>query len=61
MFAQFLHAMAPTPEDTIVDVGVTSDCQPDHSNYFESWYSHKTKVTAVGIEDASFLEETIPE
>ena len=57
MFAQFIQEMAPTPENTIADVGATSDRQHDHSNYFEAWYPYKAKVTAVGIEDAAFLEE----
>ena len=48
------------PSDTIADVGVTSDREHDHSNYLEAWYPHKSQITAVGIEDASFLEHVFP-
>lgn len=57
MFSAFLHTMAITEHQTILDVGVTSDRSYDHSNYMEAWYPHKSRVTAVGIDDAAFLEE----
>ena len=60
MFARFLTECAPCPTDTIVDVGATSDQTFDHSNYFEAWYPHKNRVTAVGIDDAAFLERAYP-
>lgn len=60
MFARFLTACSVSPEDTIVDVGVTSDRGNEDSNYLEAWYPHKRQLTAVGIDDASFLEELYP-
>lgn len=60
MFQGFLDNLAPAPSDTIADVGVTSDREHDHSNYLEAWYPHKSQITAVGIEDASFLEHVFP-
>jgi hypothetical protein len=60
MFSAFLRATGISPEDTLLDVGVTSDTSYDHSNYIEAWYSEKTKVTAVGIDDARFLEFSYP-
>jgi hypothetical protein len=60
MFAAFVEAMRPEAGDSILDLGVTSDRSHDHSNYFESWYPHKDRVTAVGVEDASFLELAYP-
>lgn len=60
MFAAFMQAMAPAPQHTIADVGVASDRQHDHSNYFEAWYPNPAKITAVGVEDASFLERSYP-
>jgi ubiquinone/menaquinone biosynthesis C-methylase UbiE len=60
MFARFLAASGIQPDDTIVDVGVTSDRTYDHSNYLEAWYPHKQRITAVGIDDASFLEQIYP-
>lgn len=60
MYARFLAASGIEPDDTIVDVGATSDRSYDHSNYLEAWYPHKQRITAVGIDDASFLEEVYP-
>jgi SAM-dependent methyltransferase len=57
MFAAFMSASGIVPDDTVVDVGVTSDRSYDHSNYFEAWYPHKSRITAVGLDDASFLEQ----
>jgi len=41
-------------------VGATSDRSYDHSNYLEAWHPHKHRVTAVGIDEASFLETVYP-
>lgn len=60
MFARFMEAMGPGETDTIVDVGATSDRSYDHSNYLEAWHPHKDRVTAVGVDDASFLESLYP-
>jgi len=57
MFDAFLAASAIAEEDTLLDVGVTSDQSYQNSNYVEEWYPHKSKITAVGIDDASFLEQ----
>lgn len=46
--------------ETILDVGVTSDQSYQSSNYLETWYPHKHAITAVGIDDARFLEELYP-
>jgi hypothetical protein len=55
MFAGFLRMTGVTSGATILDVGATSDTTYDHSNYLEAWYSEKDRVTAVGLDDASFL------
>jgi hypothetical protein len=60
MFGAFIAFAVPDPADTILDVGVTSDRGYDHSNYFEAWYGDKHRVTAVGLDDASFLSELYP-
>jgi hypothetical protein len=60
MFARFLGASGARPDDTILDVGATSDREYEHSNYLEAWYPYKRQLTAVGIDDASFLEELYP-
>lgn len=48
-----------TPESQVLDLGVTSDNSLD-SNFFESLYPYPEKITAVGLEDASFLQKTYP-
>ena len=60
MFRAFIDFAAASPADTVLDVGVTRDRSFDHSNYFESWYHHKQRVTAVGLDDAASLEERYP-
>lgn len=59
MFVRFLET-GVAAEDRILDVGVTSDDELEASNYLEAWYPHKDKVTACGIDDASFLETRYP-
>lgn len=59
MYREFL-AIGVRPEDTILDVGATSDRTQIASNYLEAWYPHKDRVTACGLDDASFLEDTYP-
>jgi hypothetical protein len=60
MYNRFLRSVRPTPQDTILDVGATSDQVYDFSNYLEAWYPHKSNITAVGIDDAQFLEQLYP-
>ncbi len=59
MFQRFLDT-GIAASDTILDVGVTSDQTQIASNYLEAWYPHKDKVTACGLDDASFLEQLYP-
>jgi len=60
MFDEFMRRLDPRPTDTALDVGVTSDQTYAVSNYFEALYPFKTQITAVGLGDASFLEELYP-
>jgi ubiquinone/menaquinone biosynthesis C-methylase UbiE len=60
MFAAFVRAMGISERDTIVDVGATSDQSYDHSNYLEAWHPFKQRITAVGVDDARFLETLYP-
>jgi ubiquinone/menaquinone biosynthesis C-methylase UbiE len=55
MFAHFLADTGVAAGETVLDVGTTSDRSYAASNYLEAWYPHKDKVTAVGLDDASFL------
>ena len=60
MYQDFLARCAPQADDTILDVGVTSDQAYEASNYLEAWYPNKQCITACGIDDCSFLEEKYP-
>ena len=60
MYARFLERTAIQPHETLLDVGVTSDQTYETSNYVEAWYPHKEKITAVGVDDAAFLEQQYP-
>lgn len=60
MFAAFMQEFAPLASETILDVGVTSDQSYTSSNYLEALYPYKDRITAAGIDDASFLESLYP-
>lgn len=60
MFEAFLRIANPGVQDTVLDVGVTSDSSYSHSNYLEAWLPQKDRITAAGIDDASFLETLYP-
>jgi Methyltransferase domain len=60
MYTRFIHNTAIQPNDTLLDVGVTSDQTYQASNYVEAWYPYKNKITAVGLDDAAFLERRYP-
>lgn len=58
MYACF--AVRVDARDRILDVGVTSDREQMASNYLEAWHPWKERITACGIDDASFLEKMYP-
>jgi SAM-dependent methyltransferase len=60
MFAHFIETSRIEPTDMLLDVGVTSDRSYESSNYVESWYAEKGKITALGLDDASFLQQEYP-
>lgn len=60
MYERFLRDVAIRADDLLLDVGVTSDRTYEASNYVEAWYPYKDRVTALGIDDASFLEQQYP-
>jgi len=60
MYKRFLELCEVQVNNTIADIGATSDQTFESSNYLEAWYPTKEKITAIGIDDASFLEEKYP-
>lgn len=59
MFASLMQLAQPTAATTVLDVGVTSDRRED-CNFFEKLYPYPQKITALGTENASFLEQEFP-
>jgi hypothetical protein len=57
MFSMFMDELKPRAEETILDVGVTSDQSYDNSNYFEALYPYKDRIVAIGMQGASFIEQ----
>jgi hypothetical protein len=60
MYERFIRDARITDSDTILDLGVTSDRSYTSSNYLEAWHPHKHRITAAGLDDASFLEDEYP-
>jgi hypothetical protein len=59
MMNSFMEKFAPGADLSVLDVGVTCDTRSD-SNFFEKQYPFKSQITAIGLEDASFLEQEFP-
>src|SRR5262245_26515985 len=60
MFHMFMSEFMPTHEDSILDIGATSDRSYSSSNYFEALYPRKNRIVALGLQDAAFLEARYP-
>ncbi len=60
MFEHFVSSMKIGVFDSILDIGATADRNFDDSNYLEAWYPHKDRITAVGLDNAEFLESLYP-
>lgn len=60
MYARFIHDTGVVREDLVLDVGATGEMTYESSNYLESWYPFKSMVTALGIDDVSFLQNSYP-
>ena len=64
--ALFTETMGPTPETTVVDVGVDDSGFGDRSgtcgtlNFFEELYPWPERITAVGIHEGRRFEERYP-
>jgi hypothetical protein len=53
MHDRFLIMSGISPEETLLDVGATSDRSDAASNYLEAWYPYKDRITAVGLSSLS--------
>lgn len=59
MYRSLVDVIGEREPALVLDVGVTSDREPG-ANFFEKLYPHPHRITAVGLEDASFLEDDFP-
>lgn len=61
-FDLFMTSMNPGKESRILDVGALGGnlVLSESDNYFERLYPWPEKITAVGLEDASYLEKEYP-
>lgn len=59
MFKLIISELKPLATDKVLDVGVTSDQRAD-CNFFEKLYPWSNQITAVGTQEASFLEHRFP-
>jgi ubiquinone/menaquinone biosynthesis C-methylase UbiE len=57
IFKMFMDEFQPAADESVLDVGVTSDQSYDNSNYFEALYPYRDRIVAVGLQAASFLEQ----
>jgi len=57
MYERFTSVVGTRQDYTILDVGVTADRSYSSSNYLEAWHPFRERITAVGIDDASFLKQ----
>lgn len=60
MYDAFLAVGGVEAFESILEVGVTSDRSYPASNYLLSWYPHKERLIAVGLDDASYIEQAHP-
>lgn len=60
MFSIFVKECEIRDDVSVLDVGVTSDQSYESSNYVEAWLPKKSRITAVGLDDAAFLEDLYP-
>lgn len=59
-FNLFIKLLTPTATDHVLDVGVTADIVNKGENYFEQFYPWPANITALGVENAKFLEIDYP-
>ncbi|HUR11419.1 MAG TPA: class I SAM-dependent methyltransferase [Flavitalea sp.] len=60
-YEYFLQTMKPDPATNILDVGYTDDDAYDAINFLEKNYPHKSKITALGIEEPVVFRKKHPE
>jgi SAM-dependent methyltransferase len=61
MYEIFLKEVSPSPEDSILDIGVSvTEQERLEENILEKLYPYASKITMLGIHDGAFLEQVYP-
>lgn len=60
IFKTFMKTMQPFPHEKIVDIGVFAGSENPDDNFLEQLYPYPQNITALGVEDASFLQQQYP-
>ncbi|HBT97735.1 MAG TPA: SAM-dependent methyltransferase [Desulfobulbaceae bacterium] len=60
IFYQLCRLVDLHQQQTVLDVGVTTDKSHRESNYFEAWFPYKKRITAHSNQDAVWLEHDYP-
>ncbi len=60
MFEKFIELAKPSPQDMVLDVGVTPNNEPEGNNFFEKMYPYTSHITMCTVEDAKNLELEFP-
>lgn len=61
LFDLFIAEMTPSPEMTILDVGVDTDASAMEANVLEAFYPHRDRITCAGLGDGGALLKAYPE
>lgn len=57
MYDLIAQAVPINEMESILDIGATADRTQASSNYFETFYPHKNRITALSDQDASWMSE----
>jgi hypothetical protein len=60
LFELFMSSCRPSPDETLLDVGVTANRAYGMNNYLELLYPHKHRITAAGFDPESDLPGRYP-
>lgn len=61
MYERFVALAGVSPNQRLLDCGVTPDTSLPDSNFLERWYPYRNQITMVSCEDCTILETVFPE
>lgn len=60
-FDQFIQLVKPTPNDTVLEVGITNREYSPVANFLVKHYPYRNRITALGLGDISEFEDEYPD